>query len=169
MEYSYCPDCGTRLDRKPFKDEGMIPYCSSCQKYHFPIFKTAVIVLVINPRGEAAVLTQPYISTRYRNLVSGFMDPGEDAETTARREVLEELGLHLSSIQIVKTWFQDEKDLLMIGFFATTDETVFYLNDEVEKASWVPVKEALHEVHPRGSVSYDLIDTYLKTHAQDEA
>lgn len=168
MEYAYCPDCGTKLTKKDFKGEGMIPYCERCRKYHFPIFKAAVIVLVINPRGEAAVLTQPYISTEYRNLVSGFMDPGESAETTAAREVKEELGLTVYDLKLVRTWWQDRKDLLMIGFFAKTDETEFHKNYEVKDVEWVPVREALHEVHPEGSISYDLIDLYLKEHGLKE-
>lgn len=89
------------------------------------------------------------------------MKPGETAEDCARREIEEELGLNVSALNLVKTWWMEKKDLLMIGFFARVADTQMHLSEEVDAACWVPVAEALEQVHPEGSISHALVSTYL--------
>lgn len=161
MEFQYCPDCGKKLIKKEIGDEGMVPYCDQCGKPLFDMFSTCIIVLVVNKDGNAALLRQNYISSQYYNLVSGYMKPGETAEETAYREVKEELGITVSSLRIIETYWFAKKDMLMIGFFADTDQTEFSLSREVDGAHWIPVKEAIRMVHPKGSISYALVEKYL--------
>ena len=51
---------------------------------------------------------------------------------------------------------------LMIGFVGRAEDTGFRLSSEVAQARWVPVREALEQVHPKGSISYALIELYLQ-------
>ncbi len=139
-----------------------MPYCEQCRVPLFDMFSTCVIILVTNECGEAALLSQGYISSRYRNLVSGYMKPGETAEDSARREVLEELGLPVTSLRFAGTYWFAKKDMLMIGFFATARKQEFALSGEVEQAQWVPLAECLGQVHPKGSVSYALVEKLLQ-------
>lgn len=161
MRFHYCPDCGASLDTRVLGDEGEVPWCSICQKPLFDMFSACVIALVVNNNGDAAILRQGYISGKYGNLVSGYMKPGEAAEECVRREITEELGITVTGLEIVGTWWMEKKGLLMIGFFARTDDTEFHLSDEVDSVRWVPVEDALYEVHPEGSVSYALVRKYL--------
>lgn len=87
MRYKYCPTCGSKLILKEAGDDGCVPYCQHCGKYWFDSFSTCVIILVANEQHEIAMLRQNYLSNQYYSYVSGFMKPGESAETTARREV----------------------------------------------------------------------------------
>ena len=139
MRFHYCPDCGSALELRPIGDEGDTPWCPQCQRPLFDQFSTCVIALVVNGRNEAAVLRQGYISRKYGNLVSGYMKPGETAEDCVRREIEEELGLHT----------------------ARTEDSEIRLSEEVDSACWLPVEEALGQVHPEGSISYALIRAYL--------
>ena len=93
MRFTYCPDCGSKLGERELGDEGMVPWCDKCGKPWFDMFSTCVIALVANERDEVLLQRQAYISTRYCNLVSGYMAPGETAEEAARREIKEETGL----------------------------------------------------------------------------
>ena len=161
MEFKFCPDCGTRLIKKSVGDEGKIPYCEKCNRPFFDMFATCIIVLIVNQNGEAALLKQNYISNQYYNLVSGYMKPVECAEETARREVKEELGLSLSALEIIGTYWFGKKDMLMIGFIANTLDNEFVLSAEVDSACWIPVEEAIDMVHPKGSVSYALLEKFL--------
>ncbi len=161
MRFHYCPDCGSSLETRVLGDEGKVPWCAKCQKPLFDMFSVCVIALVVNGRGEAAILRQGYISEKYGNLVSGYMKPGETAEECVRREIGEELGLTVAGLEIVGTWWMEKKGLLMIGFFVRTEDTAFTLSQEVDRASWVPVEDALYEVHPEGSVSYAMVRKYL--------
>lgn len=162
MRFKFCPDCGEKLILKSIGDEGDVPFCERCKRPWFEMFPSAVIVLVVNERGEAALLRQSYISDKYCNLVSGYMKPGETAEETARREVLEEIGIEMTGLRLVGTYWFAKKDMLMIGFIGRAYRAELTLSKEVDSAEWITVKEAIKLVHPKGSVSYALLDEYLK-------
>lgn len=162
MRFQYCPDCGSRLVLREIGDEGQVPWCETCSRPLFDMFSSCIIVLVVNEYGEAALLRQDYLSSRYCTLISGYMKPGESAEECAFREVLEETGIRMEQLQIVGTWWFDRKDQLMIGFIGRAKKADFRLSVEVDEARWVPVEEALGLVHPKGSVSYALVERYLE-------
>lgn len=162
MRFKYCPDCGEKLIMKPIGDEGDVPFCESCARPWFDMFSSAVIVLVVNEYGEAALLRQDYMSTEHRVLVSGYIKPGESAEETARREVAEEIGIELTDNRLVGTYWFAKKDMMMIGFIARAEKAELVLSGEVDEARWVPVEEAIDLVHPKGAVSHALLDEYLK-------
>lgn len=162
MRFNFCPDCGEKLTAKNLGDEGEVPFCEKCGKPWFDMFSSAVIVLVVNEYGEAAILRQNYMSTKYRNLVSGFIKPGETAEEAASREVKEEIGIELAENRLVGTYWFARDGVMMIGFIARAEKAEFTLSKEVDGAEWVAVEDAIKLVHPKGSVSYELLDEYLK-------
>lgn len=164
MQFQYCPHCGTKLTQRPMGDEGDVPYCEGCEMPLFDVFSTCVIVLVVNEAGEAALLRQGYISHQYYNLVSGYIKPGENAEETARREVAEELGVSVTGLEPAGTYWFGKKDMLMLGYFAQAEKQALTLSGEVDAARWVPLRDALGLVHPEGSVSHALVDSYMKKH-----
>lgn len=162
MHFTYCPDCGSKLTDREIGDEGMVPFCEDCNKPLFDMFSTCIIALVVNEYGEAALLRQGYISNQYYNLVSGYMKPGENAELTAEREIAEEIGVKIDSLKFAGTYWFGKKDMLMIGFIAKAGKTELVLSKEVDRAKWVPAEMAITMVHPKGSVSYALLEKYLK-------
>lgn len=162
MRFKYCPDCGEKLILKPIGDEGDVPFCEKCSRPWFDMFSSAVIVLIINEYGEAVLLKQNYMSDKYMVLVSGFIKPGESAEDTARREVLEEVGLELDENRLVATYWFAPKDMMMIGFIAHAKKAELRLSGEVDEARWIPAREAVGLVHPKGAMSHALLDEYLK-------
>ena len=165
MHFTYCPDCGTRLGLREIGDEGPVPFCPRCARPWFDSFSSCVLVLVYNARGEILLLREDYISTVYRNLVSGYIKPGERAEDAARREVGEETGLALEEVKIVGTWWFPEKELLMIGFTAFAPEpAALRLSGEVDAAEWAAPARALALVPPRGpeNATHYLVEEYLK-------
>ena len=121
-----------------------------------------MIALVTDGAGQVALLRQKYISDRYANLVSGYMQPGETAEEAAAREIGEELGLTTTELRFVSTYWFEKKDMLMIGFIARVSRGSFRLSAEVDGAEWVPASEALAMVHPPGSGSYALVSGFLE-------
>lgn len=163
MTFKFCPDCGAPLSRRDLGDDKDVPWCESCSRPWFPIFPSAIIAMVYNDRGEVLLLRQSYISTEFCNLVSGYILPGEDAETCARREIMEETGLRVDDLRLVCTnWFA-RKEMMMIGFFAHVSDTRFSLSSEVDSAFWCPISEALSHLSARpGSTSRLLTERFLK-------
>lgn len=143
-------------------DEGEVPYCERCKKPLFDMFSTCIIALVVNEKGEAALLRQGYLSHTWCTLVSGYMKPGEKAEEAARREIEEETGLQAEKLTFTGTYWFDKKDMLMIGFIAKCRKKDFVLSREVDGAFWVPAEQAVDLVHPGKSISRLLLDAYLE-------
>lgn len=162
MRFKYCPECGAPLGTRILGDEGRVPYCEVCGRPYFDMFSSCVITLVANEYSEALLLRQGYISDKYHNLVSGYISPGESAEEAAEREVFEETGVKISSLEFAGTYWFAKKDMLMIGFIARTDKTELTLSREVEDAGWYAADKAIDMVHPEGSVSHALVKLYLE-------
>lgn len=164
MKFSYCPDCGSKLSCRQLGDEVGVPWCDACGRPWFDMFPCCVITLVTNGAGRVLLLHQNYIHPVYRNLVSGYITPGENAEAAAVREIKEETGLDVSDVRIAGTWWFAKKQMLMVGFTAVADDSApLKLSSEVDSASWHPASEALLLVHPAGSVSRALVDSYICT------
>ena len=90
------------------------------------------------------------------------MKPGETAEYTAAREVEEEIGVPVERLRFVGTYWFGKKDMLMIGFIAEAKKRELKMSGEVDAAEWVDASRAIDMVHPGGSVSYALLEYYLK-------
>jgi len=161
MHFKYCPHCGKLLIEKEMGDEGLVPYCEKCHLPLFDMFSSAVITLVVNEYEEVALLSQDYISTTYRNLVSGYIKPKETAEQTALREVKEEIGIDLDELHLIGTYWFEKKDMMMIGFIGKAKKQAFKLSKEVNHACWVNCEEARELVHPYPSTSLALVEYYL--------
>lgn len=134
---SFCGRCGEHLEYS-HKERAMI--CPSCGNVVYPKVAPAVIVGILNSSGDKIVMTR-YAGREYKGhaLVAGFCEIGETAEDTVRREVLEEVGLHVRNIRYYKSqpWGFDSN--LLFGYYCTADEDEpIHIDDgELAKAVWV--------------------------------
>ncbi|MCI8423153.1 MAG: NUDIX domain-containing protein [Lawsonibacter sp.] len=169
MQFQYCPHCGTKSVPRQVGDEGLVPWCETCNLPLFPMFSSCIIALAADEEaGEVALLRQSYISTQYHNLVSGYIKPGESAEVCAAREVEEELGLKVSRLDFAGTYWFGKKDMLMIGFIAHVQKQSFHLSEEVDQAVWVTPEHALTLLHPSPAISYQVTEFYIRNRLRKE-
>ena len=129
MEMKYCMQCGTLLHIKEHPTEGPTPYCDCCEAYRYPVFNTAVSMIVTN-------------------LVAGYVNKGEDAEDAAVREVMEEIGLTVHRVHFNRSHYYARSNTLMLNFTVTVDDTEAHPNWEVEDWSWFSVEEARQKIRP---------------------
>ena len=115
MKSKFCPFCGKRTVLKEIGDEGAVPYCASCGCALFDSPRPCVIVLAVNEKDEAVLIRQSYVSEKRSVCVAGYIKPGERAEETAARELLEETGLRAESLRYIGSYPHTEKELLMLG------------------------------------------------------
>ena len=148
MHHNFCPHCGCKLIERQAGDDGLVPFCPSCNRYWFDSFASCVIIMVVNEQREIAMLRQSYLSTQYETFVAGFMVPGETAEQTAVREVREELGLAVERLEYAGTHWFAEREQLMHAFIGYVRKAPFVLSQEVDSAVWIPADEAPAHMFP---------------------
>jgi len=161
MRFTFCPHCASKLVPKLIGDEGMIPYCESCKIPLWDMFTTCIIAAVVNEKREVALLRQNYVSASNYVCVAGVMKLGESAEETAVREIREEIGQEVQSLEFVKSYPYEKKEMLMLGFKATVRKSALNLSGEVDAAQWVPFDQALEKLRP-GSIAWQLVKTVIE-------
>lgn len=163
MRYKYCPQCGEKLTERQAGDEGSVPYCEICKRFWFDTFGSCSIVLVANEFNEIALLRQGYLSDKYASFVSGYIAVGESAEETAIREVKEEIGVDLISIEYAGTYWFAKNELLMHGFIGRAKKCELTLSKEVDSAEWVKAEEVTKTLFPDapGNAAYAIYKKFM--------
>ena len=146
MKMNYCMECGTLLQLKPHREEGLVPYCESCGAFRYPVFNTAVSLLVMDEKKEHVILIRQHGRPQYI-LVAGYVNQGEDAED-ARRELLEEMGLTARSVSFNRSHYFPPSNTLMLNFTVTVSREEARPNHEVDDWRWFSIKEAREAIKP---------------------
>ncbi len=161
MRFTYCPHCGSKLGKKENGDEGMIPFCENCNIPLWDMFTTSVIAAVVNEYDEVALLRQSYVSSANYVCVAGIMKIGESAEETVIREVKEEIGQDVESLQFISSYPYEKKEMLMLGYKASVKKQEFKLSGEVETVEWVKFDKALSMLR-EGGIAWQLVKTVIE-------
>lgn len=116
--------------------------CPDCGNLIFPRISPAVIVGVHD--GSHLLMTK-YNGRDYKGyaLIAGFVEIGESAEDTVRREVLEETGIHVKNVSYFASqpWGMDGSFLL--GYYAELDggDRIELDREELSMAGWYTAEE----------------------------
>lgn len=155
MRYTYCPDCGQLLSTRPLGDEGLVPWCESCQRPWFDSFSTCIIAAVINAQGEVLLQRETRRPDR-EVLVAGYIKPGESAEDTARREIAEETGLTVTALRYVASYPHMGGNMLMLGFAATAEGEPNPDSSEILSDRWATMEDAVASLR-EGSIAQQVV------------
>lgn len=139
----YCRECGQKLTLRFCENEGLIPYCGSCQAYIFPHFPVAVSMVVTN-RAQDKILLAKHVEDDDFILFAGYIKKGENAEKTIPREIKEELGLDVVKWKYMSSRYHAKKELLMLNFIVVVeDNPIKRKEDEIAEARWCTHEEAV--------------------------
>ena len=155
----HCMECGAKLRKKYLDGEGMVPYCDHCQEYRFPVFNTAVSMIVTNEDQSKIILIRQYGRPHYI-LVAGYVNKGEDAEDAAVREVKEEMGLDVVKARFNHSHYFAPSNTLMLNFTVTVTGTEPAPNREIDSWRWFSREEALQQIK-KGSLAGAFLKGYL--------
>ena len=156
MKIKYCPVCGSEAIQKEIGDEGLMPFCPTCQMPLWDYFNTSIICAVVNEQEEIALLRQNYVSTTNYVCVAGHMKSAESAEETVTREVKEEIGQDVEKLVYIRSYPYEKKNLLMLGFLAKVNKKDFKLSGEVDSVEWFPLNDALSMLR-EGGIAWQLV------------
>ena len=141
---TFCGRCGKKMIHD---EKERLMRCPECGQMEYPKICPAVIVGVTD--RDRIVLTK-YAGRAYKKyaLIAGFAEIGETIEDTVRREVKEEVGLHVKNIRFYKSQPWSFSDTLLMGFFCELDgsDKIKMDEEELSVAQWcnredVPVQE----------------------------
>ncbi|MCI8596854.1 MAG: NAD(+) diphosphatase [Lachnospiraceae bacterium] len=137
---SFCSHCGRPMMQS---DKERMLYCPDCGLMEYPKISPAIIVGVLH--GDK-ILMSKYAGrpvTHYA-LIAGFAEIGETIEETVKREVFEEVGLHVKNLRYYKSQPWSISDSLLFGFFADLDgdDKITLDTQELAEAGWFTREEA---------------------------
>ena len=155
----FCGRCGG-LTRESEKERMLT--CPACGNMIYPKIAPAVIVAVTD--GDRLLMTR-YQGRPYKGyaLIAGFNEIGETVEDTVRREVMEEVGLHVKDIRYCGSQPWGTESNLLLGYFARLDGSpeIHMDRQELSQAVWVPRAEI--DVKPDGySLTNHMIQRFLR-------
>ncbi len=156
----FCNVCGSRTESKLVENEGIIPFCSSCNVLHFPKSNLACMIVLENSMEEILLLRQNNVSN-FMVLIAGYNKPGENLEDTIIRETKEEVGVVIDHVEYLGSYYYEKKNTLMAAFSSKCHfDTLNIDKNEVDEAVWVKKKDVLSLLR-KGSIGYQVVTKYL--------
>lgn len=156
-EHRFCGRCGGPM-AKAESERAM--RCAACETLLYPRISPCIIVLIT--RGEEMLLARNARFPRpmYSSL-AGFIEAGESAEDTLRREVREEVGVEVGAIEYFGSQPWPFPNQLMLGYFAEyTQGDITPDPREIADAGWFHPSD-LPPVPPPTSIAGQLIRTHM--------
>ncbi|MDR1673318.1 MAG: NUDIX domain-containing protein [Bacteroidales bacterium] len=97
--WHYCPFCGAESFRP---GAGDFMQCASCGEKFYINTAAAVAGVIVNPRGEILLVRRKFDPAKGTlDLPGGFVNIDETAEDAVRREIHEELNLHVDAVRYI--------------------------------------------------------------------
>jgi len=167
----YCGDCGSPT---VVSEGGYLLTCSNpaCGRQHFPRTDPAVIMRVC--QGERCLMArQASWPEGLFSVLAGFVEPGENLEDAVRREVMEEAGISIRSVEYFASQPWPFPASLMLGFTVQFESGEIFCSDqELEEVRWFSREEVRKEMQQgclhlpiKGTLSRRLISDWLGDNA----
>lgn len=133
--HSHCPRCGTPTVNAL---SGWERHCPVDTSAHYPRTDPCIIVGIIDNQDRLLLARQRVWAAHRYSVIAGYVEPGETVEHAVAREALEEVGLHVHSLEYVGSQPWPFPASLMLGFIARTEDSVIQVDGvEIEEARWV--------------------------------
>ena len=160
--HQFCSHCGAKLVHH--EKERML-HCQTCNNTEYPKIMPSVIIAVTN--GNKILLSK-YANREYTRyaLLAGFTEIGESVEETVKREVMEEVGLHVKNLRYYKSQPWAFSDTLLMGFFAEVegDDSITLDREELALAEWFE-RENIPATESNISLTSEMIE-YFRNHQE---
>lgn len=135
--------------------------CPECGLIVYPKISPAIIVAIT--KGDKILLARGNRFTfKFYSLLAGFVEPGENLEECVKREVFEEVGIHVDNIRYFGSQPWPFPDSLMLGFSAEYSGGELKPDPaEILTADWFSA-DSLPEIPGPMSIARRLIDNFIE-------
>ncbi len=137
--HGFCSNCGAKTN---VVESGWKRACPECRTEHFP--RTDPVAIMLAVHGDKCLLGRgPGFRAGFISALAGFIEPGETIEEGCARELMEEVGVTMTSARIIANQPWPFPSQLMIGLIAEVSSFDLNLDtDEVSQAIWFTRDEA---------------------------
>ena len=137
--------------------------CETCHTVEYPKISPAVIIGLTD--GNRLLLSK-YAGRTYQKyaLLAGFVEIGETAEETVKREVMEEVGLKVTNIRYYASQPWSFSGTLLMGFFCDLEspDEITLDEEELALAEWFE-REDIPDDGSQNSLTWNMI-RYFRDH-----
>lgn len=159
---TFCSGCGGATEPH---SSGWDRRCTQCGASHYPRTDPAVITAVTDTEDRLLLgSAHRWDSSRFSTF-AGFAEAGESLEDAVVREVMEEAGVAVESVEYIGSQAWPFPRSLMVGFVAHISDAAATADDEeIREVRWF-TRQELHDdvtsgavtLPPRSAVSHALI------------
>ena len=105
-DFNYCPNCGVTA---VYSDEnGQMILSCECGYVHYKDPKVAVGVLIRDQDNRILLMKRAHHPRKgFWSYPSGYVDYGEQVETAAKREVMEEVGVEVKIGELIGVYSEE--------------------------------------------------------------
>lgn len=154
----YCQRCGAEMGFT-MRHDRLRPVCPACDFTSFADPKIAVATIIDS--GDGVVMQRRAINPGLGKWTfpSGFVDRGEDVVTAARREVLEEVGIEVSDLDLFDVYSDPWETVTLIVYVADCPGIQPTVGDESDKVGVIDPNDLPELAFPRDQ---RIINDWLK-------
>ncbi|WP_394939066.1 NAD(+) diphosphatase [Psychromicrobium sp. YIM B11713] len=143
--HTHCPRCGVPTS---IEVSGWVRHCPQDGSDHFPRTDPAIIVAVVGADGRLLLGGGASWEEHRYSTLAGFVEPGESLEQAVVREIAEEVGVRIHSVNYLGSQAWPFPASLMLGFIASTDDVEPKPDGvEVTRARWFSKEELVAAVN----------------------
>jgi NAD+ diphosphatase len=157
--HRYCGRCGEGMRKVSWE---MAMHCDKCSHRVYPRVSPCIIVAIHN--GKQILLAQGarQLSSGFYSTLAGFVESAETLEQAVHREVMEEVGVKLKSLDYFSSQPWPFPHSLMMGYIAEYDSGEIKVDGkEILDAQWFDI-DNLPIIPPKLSIAGHLIEETLR-------
>ncbi len=115
---AFCSRCGHAVATT---SAGWTTTCPQCGTIEYPRQDPAVIMAVVDGDNRLLMAHNAAWRAGFWSVLAGFVEAGESPDRTVRREVLEEVGLHVGEVRYIAAQPWPMPRSLMLGYLAQVE------------------------------------------------
>ena len=162
--HRYCGRCGNEMRKVSWE---MAMHCDKCKHRVYPRVSPCIIVAIHDGKRILLAKGVRHKEAGMYSTLAGFVESAESLEQAVHREVFEEVGVTLKSVEYIDSQPWPFPHSLMVGYIAEYKSGEICIQEnEIVDAQWFDIDD-LPSIPPKFSIAGRLIEETLRRIKQE--